>query len=378
MVSPARARRLRETRTPAGALDTPATVPGGLHAARDLSPPAAHPRVAARRLRSPRAWVAAAIVAAVVALGAVGAATLDLGGAAGALAGADPQMLAAAIALYALGQTISGAMWAVCQGAGGVRIPLPTTLGMHWIARGACELLPASLGEAVRVGVVRRHPAGAAVGGWRIVGGLGGYKAVDAAVTGLAVLTMAMIVPLPGPAAGLRWTAVGTVAILLALGAAWRLGAGRRIARAVPTRARAAARGLGDGAGVLADRAASRTAAALALLAIVARLLSLTALLLALGAPPQAAALAYCVIVLAGVIPGAPGGAGAREMVLIPALALAHGVPTTTALAFSLAVQATALATSLVLGAAALAWLGPRLVRGAPEPVAVSEAPAAA
>jgi uncharacterized membrane protein YbhN (UPF0104 family) len=249
---------------------------------------------------------------------------------------------------------------------------------MHWIARAACELLPASLGEAVRVGVVRRHPAGRTAGAWRIVGGLGGYKVVDAVVTGLAVLVMAMVVPLPGPAAGLRWTAVGTVAVLLALGVAWRLGAGRHMARAVPTRARTAARGIGDGAGVLTDRPASRTAAVLSVLALVARLLSLTALLLALGAPPQAAALAFCVIVLAGAIPGAPGGAGAREVVLIPALALAHGVPTTTALAFSMAVQATALATSLVLGAAALAWLGPRLLRGAPEPVAAEEAPAAA
>ena len=309
----------------------------------------------------------------------MGLSTLDIGAAAGALAGADPQMLAAAIALYAVGQTISGAMWAVCQGAGGVRgIPLPTTLGMHWIARAACELLPASLGEAVRVGVVRRHPGGAAAGGWRIVGGLGGYKVVDGAVTGIAVLVMAMVVPLPGPAAGLRWTAVAAVAVLLVLGAAWHLGAGRRMAGLVPRRARAAARGLGDGAAVLTDGPASRTAATLGLLALVARLLSLTALLLALGAPPQAAALAFCVIVLAGAIPGAPGGAGAREVVLIPALALAHGVPTTTALAFSLAVQVTALVTSLALGAAALAWLGPRLLRGTPGPSPVVEAPAEA
>jgi hypothetical protein len=61
-----------------------------------------------------------------------GAATMDLGAAAAALAGADPQLLAAAVALYAVGQTISGGMWAVCQAAGGVRrLPLGTALGIH-------------------------------------------------------------------------------------------------------------------------------------------------------------------------------------------------------------------------------------------------------
>jgi len=48
--------------------------------------------------------------------------------------------------------------------------------------------------------------------------------------------------------------------------------------------------------------------------------------------------------------------------VLVPALALAYGVPATDALAFSLAVQAAALGTSLAIGAAALAWLWPGLV----------------
>ena len=67
---------------------------------------------------------------------------------------------------------------------------------------------------------------------------------------------------------------------------------------------------------------------------------------------------------LAGIVPGAPGGAGAREVVLLPALAMAHGVGASQALAFSLAIQATALATSLLAGALALAWLGPALVTG--------------
>jgi uncharacterized membrane protein YbhN (UPF0104 family) len=299
-----------------------------------------------------------------LALAVVGLSGLDVAAAAGALHHADPQLLAAAVILYALAQTISGAMWAVCQESGGVRgVPLGTTLGMHWISRAACELLPASLGEVVRVGLVRRHPAGHAAGAWRITGGLAGYKVIDAVVTAALVLGIAIIVPMPGPAGGLRWTAVGIALVIAAVAIAWRLGAGRSIAAVLPSRARAAAGRLGEGAGVLTDAGGSRTAAVLGAAAAATRLVSLGALLLALGAPPEAAGLAFCVIVLAGAIPAAPGGAGARELVLVPALALGYGVPASTALAFSIAVQVAALGTSLVLGAAALAWLGPRLAR---------------
>jgi uncharacterized membrane protein YbhN (UPF0104 family) len=84
------------------------------------------------------------------------------------------------------------------------------------------------------------------------------------------------------------------------------------------------------------------------------------------------------VIVLSGIVPGAPGGAGARELVLIPALALAHGMPAADALAFSLAVQAAALGTSLAIGGAALAWLGPGLLRRAPAPAPAEAEPAPA
>jgi uncharacterized membrane protein YbhN (UPF0104 family) len=365
---------------PAGALreplDNAATLTGALSPHTPLTQPRANTPVAGRRLGSPRAWGGALVLVGVVALAIFGLSRLDLAAAAAALQHADPQLLAAAVVLYVLAQTISGAMWAVCQESGGVRgMPLGTALGMHWIARGACELLPASLGEVVRVGLVRRHPAGHAAGTWRITGGVAGYKVVDAVVTAALVLAIAIIVPMPGPAEGLRWTAVGIAAVLAAVAVAWRLGAGRWITAVLPARARDAAARLGEGAGVLTDAGGSRTAAVLAAAAATTRLLSLGALLLALGAPPEAAGLAFCVIVLAGVVPAAPGGAGARELVLVPALALGYGMPASTALAFSVAVQAAALGTSLMLGAAALAWLGPRLTRPPAEcPVVPEEA----
>jgi uncharacterized membrane protein YbhN (UPF0104 family) len=304
---------------------------------------------------------------------------VDLGAAMAALTGANPLFLGVALVASIIGQTVSGGMWSVCQRAGGVRhVSLPTTLGIHWMARGACELLPANLGEAVRVGLVRRHPAGARAGSWRIAGGVASYKLIDAAVTGAVVLGIAIVAPLPGPAAGLRWMALGALAVVGTLFLVVKLGGAGRLLRFMPTRARSAAGRLGEGAGALGDAGAIRRAGVLGLVAIAMRLVSLMALLAALGLPPAAAGLAFSVIVLAGIVPAAPGGGGTREMVLLPALALAYGMSAGPALAFSLAVQAVALSTSLVMAGGALAWLGPRLTGWGSAPAPAPAIPAVA
>ena len=53
--------------------------------------------------------------------------------------------------------------------------------------------------------------------------------------------------------------------------------------------------------------------------------------------------------------------AAGSEAVLVPTLALAYGVPASSALALSVAIQVIALGTTLALGALAFAWLGPVL-----------------
>ncbi len=131
---------------------------------------------------------------------------------------------------------------AACAG-----IPLPTTLGLHWIARASCELLPANLGEAVRVGLVRRHPVGADAGGWRITGGIAGYKAIDAVLASAAVLTIAVASPLPGPAGQLRWTAIGAMVVIV--GRRDRLAPGRRRLDRAPAARPPARRRLAHGRG---------------------------------------------------------------------------------------------------------------------------------
>jgi uncharacterized membrane protein YbhN (UPF0104 family) len=324
------------------------------------------PAAGFRRLLTRRFALTGIAVAVVIALAAVGLASIDRGAVAGALAGADPRFLAIAIGAYALGQTISGVMWARCQRAGGVAgIRLGSAMGLHWISRGACELLPASLGEGVRVGLVRRHPGGRDAGMCRITGGLAAYKALDAVVTACVVLAIAFATPLPGPAGGLRWTALGFVVGVIAIALCWRLLGIGRLGRHLPRRVRELGQTLAGGAAALRDPREAGTAALLALGAALARIVSLGALLAAFGISPAAAGLAFCVIVLAGAVPGAPGGAGARELILVPALALAHGVSSGDAIAFSLGVQAIALGTSLMIGLAALALVGPRLRAGA-------------
>jgi uncharacterized membrane protein YbhN (UPF0104 family) len=296
---------------------------------------------------------------------------LDLAAVANALTGADQDLLLLAVLLYVAAQTVSGAMWAYCQRVGGVvGIPLRHALGMHWIARGACEALPASLGEGVRIALVRRHPAGAGAGAWRITGGIASSKLVEGAVTALVVVAIAAAAPPPGPAGDIRWVALGSVVATLAVVGLARLGVLTRLVRLLPARPRAAAARLGEGARAATDPRAARVPSLLSLAAVALRILSLAALLSALDIPAGAALMVFALIVVSGLLPITPGGAGTREAVLVPTLALAHGVPAATALAASLTIQVVALLPSLLLGGLALAWLGPGLLRGE-----LSEAP---
>ena len=314
-----------------------------------------------RRLASRRSILTGILVLGAVGLSAIGLAGINPGAVTSAITGADPRWLALAVVMYAISGTLSGAMWVRCQEAGGVGgMSVGTGLGLHWMSRAACELLPASLGEGVRVGLVRRHPGGRTAGTWRITGSLAGYKALDGIVTAAVVLAIALATPLPGPAASLRWTAaalIGGAAVIALISRVAGLG---RLVRFVPDRILHPGRRLARGAAVLTDARAAGSASLLGLGSILTRVVSLGALLAAFGISPAAAGLTFCVIVLSGILPGASGGAGARELMLVPALAIAHGVPTGTALAFSLAIQITALGTSLLIGLLALGLLGTR------------------
>lgn len=331
------------------------------------SPDAGVVAAAGRRGVRARLALAAAGLAVVVPLALVGLRRVDAGAIASAFEGADPALLAAAVAFFLAFQTAAGGVWATCQAAGGVRgMPPATAVGIHWATRAACEVTPAGLGETARVALSRRHPAGARAGGWRIVGAVAAFRALDTATAAVAALAVAVALPVPDRAAGVRGVAGAALAALALALLAWRLGLHRRVLPRMPARVRSALLRLAEGARGLRDPGAARRAAALAALAIAARLASLACLLAAFGISPAALGAAFVAIVLAGSMPVAPGAAGTRELLVVPTLVLAWDVPAGAAIAFSLSVQAVALSASLAVGLSALAFLWPRLRAAAP------------
>jgi uncharacterized membrane protein YbhN (UPF0104 family) len=131
--------------------------------------------------------------------------------------------------------------------------------------------------------------------------------------------------------------------------------------RLVPSRSLPVAGQLADGARLLGSRRHIAGAVALQLAAIAGRIVSLAALLVAFGLPAEAAPLVYCLMTLAALIAISPGGIGVREAAVVPVVAVAHGLAIEPVLAFSLAVQATALVVSLLGASAALAAAPSRL-----------------
>ena len=329
-------------------------------------PPIASVTAALRRPRARRSLLAAgvAILLALAAWAALHA--IRPGALADAFASVNWLWLVAAAVAYALGQIASGLVWGVGLRAGGMRgIQRRHVLSAHWLGHGACELLPAQLGHVVRYAAIRRHPAAAAGGGLRIAGSVGAWKVVDGLVTFVVVAIATIVMPLPGGFGGLRWLAAATLGgLLLALFVVSRIGPARA-ARMVPGRLAGVARGLGEGAAVLAHRRDAAAAVGLQLLAICGRVVSLAALLHAFGMPPEAALLAFALMVLSGVIAISPGGVGVRDAALVPALVATYGLGTEPALAFSLGIQATALAVSLLGAAVALVLIRLKPMRAA-------------
>ena len=259
---------------------------------------------------------------------------------------------------YALSQSLSALVWRVGLSAGGLGgVGHGHVLSAHWIGRGAAELLPAQLGEGVRVAAMRRHPETTNEGGCaRIAGSLGAFKVVDGLGNFALVGLLTLIIPLPGPAAHLRWI-VGGALIAAGLGGIvlWRMRA-RGHALRLPGRAGRALDNAARGAAMLGNRRQTLSAFGLHFLAAAGRIISLAALLLAFGMPPSAALLVYPLLVVSALLPVSPGGVGVREAALVPALVAAYGLGTDVAIAYSLGIQATVLSVSLLGALIAVAY----------------------
>jgi uncharacterized membrane protein YbhN (UPF0104 family) len=326
---------------------------------------ACHARLADPRLRRPLIATVAVAVLGLTAWGVMNAA--DPGRLRDSFTGVSWPWIVAACAAYAATQLTSAMVWKVGLDAGGLgAIGHGHVIRAHLLGRGACELLPAHLGEAVRYAAVRRHPA-ADGGGLRIAGSMSAFKVLDGVVTFAVVAAATTVAPLPSGFTPIRWAAGlmlgGLIVAVLVL---WRFG-GSRLAVLVPRRARGLLDTFGRGAGLLACRRSIVIAAGLQLCAIGMRILSLAALLAAFGLPAAAAPLVFGLMIVSGYLAISPGGAGIREAAVVPVLVTTYGLTAAPVLAFSLGVQAIALVVS-VLGALVALALDRRSAAPAPAP----------
>jgi uncharacterized membrane protein YbhN (UPF0104 family) len=322
-------------------------------------------RLADPRLRRPLIAAVALVVLGLTAWGVMNAA--DPARLRDSFTGVSWPWIVAACAAYAATQVTSALVWKVGLDAGGLgAIGRGHVIRAHWLGRGACELLPAHLGEAVRYAAVRRHPA-ADGGGMRIAGSMSAFKILDGVVTFAVVAAATTVAPLPSGFTPIRWAAglmLGGLIVSVIL--LWRFG-GSRLAILVPRRARGLLDTFGRGAGLLACRRSIVVAAGLQLGAIGLRILSLAALLAAFGLPAAAAPLVFGLMIVSGYLAISPGGAGVREAAVVPVLVTTYGLTAAPVLAFSLGVQAIALVVSVAGALVALA-LDRRAGASAPAP----------
>lgn len=257
-------------------------------------------------------------------------------------------VLASGVA-YAVSQVASALVWRCGLTACGLgALGRRHVVNAHWIGHGACELLPAQLGQVVRYAAIRRHPVAAESCGLRLAGSVGAHKALDGVVTFIVVALAALVMPLPSAVTGLRWVSAAVLTgLVIALVMLWRSD-GETILARIPARLRPLARGVAAGGAIFASRRHALAAVGMQLVAVAARVMSLALLLHAFGLPPGAALLAFALIVLSGVLAITPGGVGVREAALVPALVATYGLGTDMTLAFSLGIQATALGVTLV------------------------------
>lgn len=320
-----------------------------------------HPPFLPSVIRIRRRPLLVAVTLALAALAAWGAAkAIDPAALRDAFAGVSWPWVAVSGVTYAAGQVCSSLVWGVGMSAGGLgAVERRHVMSAHWLSRGAGELLPGQLGEAIRFAAIRRHPVAAAGGGLRIAGTLGAFKMVDSLVTFVVAAGAIVAISLPAGAGFVRWIALGLLVGLAAALVLVRRVSPARVAGALPQRLGRPLLGLCEGAAMFGCGRSTATAVGLQLGATAGRVVSLAALLHAFGMPAAAAVLVFAVLVLSGVVAISPGGVGIREIALVPALVATYGIGANTVVAFSLGIQATALVVSLV--GAGLALIATRI-----------------
>ncbi len=272
--------------------------------------------------------------------------------------------------------TLGGLVWVLAIRAAGVTdCPVRRLVGAQWLGRASSCVLVGPLAGAAQASAALRDPAAREAGVGRVVGSIGAQRIIENGVAGL--IAAVVVVVYPGPLAFLRPAAAAFLLLLPVAALVGRRLGRERAARIAPARLRRLLRPLGDGASLLVHPRQLGRAGALQALAATCRLGALACLFAALGAPAQAAPLAFCLILMAGALPALPGGAGTRELALIPGLVAGFGLGAGQALAVSVGVQALVASAALLALPFALATLVrmPRPLMPAPAAVAASLGP---
>ncbi len=265
----------------------------------------------------------------------------------------------AAVAANALSVVAQGWAWRIGLRAGGVGdVPLRHAVSATWIGKAGNQLLPARVGEIARIAIVRRHVASEPGQLPRIIGSLVAQRAFAAIATFIAVVATTLSFPIPIAIPGGRFAPLAAFGGLIATTVlARRFGLGAHFRRVVPRRLRGLSDGLVSGAALIRPNRTAANALALHLFALVAQLSTMAFLLRAfdISTPITAPLMIVALVALAGAVPGVPGGLGVNQMFIVAPLGASYGVPASSALAFSLGLQATIAVVAIAGGLVALA-----------------------
>lgn len=277
----------------------------------------------------------------------------------GSIAGVSLGALAVALALH-VGKLLAEARswhWILRYAHAGSGLGFRTTLGAFVGAVGANAVLPARVGEAFRVGVVKKRVPGSSV--VTIAATIVLETAIEV-VFGVAVIVVVMVAgrrlssasgPVPGmPSSPLVLAAAGAVMVVAGLIA-------YRFRRQVRTLLRRMGRGFSI---VTSPRSFVSGVLSWKLAAWALRLGAVYAFLVAFHVPaaPWTAVVVVAAQNVAGAVPLLPGNAGTQQAAI--GLALAGSASAGNVLGFGLGMQASTAVTDIVLGAAALALVAGR------------------
>jgi uncharacterized membrane protein YbhN (UPF0104 family) len=275
----------------------------------------------------------------------IGAALQLLDGVTDRLGGADPRLVALALAFHLANHLLRSLAWrgTLVAAYPEAEVPLGRVLAGYAAGVALNAVAPARGGDAVKIGLVRAAVPGSSVA--TVAATFSVLVALDLVVGTLLVVTLGVTGAVPldaGRLTTLLPIAAGLAALLAA--AVWLL---RRRLRTLGERLR-------RGGAILRSPARYARAVALPQLAAwCARVAVVLCLLAAFGLPATVPVAALVMVVggASSVVPLTPGGAGTQQVLL--ALALSQTASAAAVVSFSLAMQASVTVVNALLGVAA-------------------------